>query len=157
MILDYLLPNRVYSRLVENQIELKNHKKFRSIVLGLQESGKLEAMGLSLDRNANLYLGINLNPELLMYSDTSQTSVELKMITEKMNKYNDFFTKEGILDHIKVEYDRVKTDDYYGYVFKISYSFKKYRLYDMIYDLAYFFIVGTISAVGAWHFASALL
>ena len=142
MILDYILPNRVYERLTENIAELSKYSKYRSLIFDLETSGKLDAMGMSLDRDGNSYIGINLNPELLTYSDTSQTSVELKLIGEKMGKYNDFFTKEGLLDSIKVDYDRVKNDDYYGYILKITYNFKKYRRKDLIYDTSYFTLLG---------------
>jgi hypothetical protein len=85
-----------------------------------------------------MYLGINLNPELLLYSETSQETVELKLISEKMLKHNDFLMKEGILDFIKVDYDRVQSETFYGYVIQISFRFTKYSLNKMIYDIAYF-------------------
>ena len=140
---DYLNPVKNYKRLKDCFEDLSNFSKYKEVVLQLYREGKLEELGLSIDKDANLYLGINLNPELLLYSETSQTSVELKMIGEKMNRYNDFFTKEGILDYIKVDYDRAQTDDYYGYVLQISYNFRKFRKREFIYALSYF---GTISA-----------
>jgi hypothetical protein len=79
-----------------------------------------------------------LNPELLLYSDTSQESVELRLISEKMNKYNDFLTKEGILDSIKVDYERIQTEEHYGYVLQISFNFKQYKKSDFIYGISYF-------------------
>ena len=97
----------------------------------------MDAIGLSHDADGNLYLGIDLNPELLLYSDTSQETVELRLIGEKMKKYTDFLTKEGILDAVNVDYDRVKSDAYYGYVLQIKYNFTKYQRKKFIYDVAY--------------------
>jgi hypothetical protein len=138
MIFDHLNPVKVYRSLSECVEDLINFSKYKEIVRELYTNGKLEEIGLTIDQDANLYIGINLNPELLLYSETSQTSVELKMISEKMNKYNDFLTKEGILDYIKVEYDRAQDVNFYGYILQISYNFKKYRKKKMIYSLCYF-------------------
>jgi len=144
MIRKYLNPIKVYKNLQENIEDLLMYSKYKKIIFELQETGKLEAIGFSVDSNGNLYLGINLNPELLLYSETSQESVELKMISEKMKKYTEFLTKEGILDSIKMDYDRAQDDTFYGYILQISYNFKKYKRNSLIYGLSYF---GTILAV----------
>ena len=138
MILDYINPIKIYKSLVDNLDDLAMCAKYKKIVHELNKEGKLEELGLSMDRDANIYIGINLNPELLLYSDTSQTSVELKLIGEKIKKYTDFLTKEGILDSVIMNYDRVHTEEYYGYVLQITYNFKKYRRFDLIYAISYF-------------------
>ena len=138
MNLKKLNPVENYRGLKQNLKELALFKKYKSIVLELQKEGKLEKIGFSLDSEGNLYLGIDLNPELLLYSETSQESVELKLISEKMNKYTDFLTKEGILDSVKVDYDRIKNEEYYGYVLKISYAFQKYKKEEFRYQISYF-------------------
>lgn len=144
MIAKYLNPLKVYKSLTESLEELKNHSKYKKIIFELAAEGKLETIGFSVDNRANLYLGIDLNPELLLYSETSQESVELKLISEKMKKYTDFLTKEGILDSVRMDYDRVKTEEYYGYVLQIKFNFTKYEKSKFIYDLGYFFTVGAI-------------
>ena len=144
MIRKYANPIKVYKNLQENIEDLLMYSKYKKIIFELQEAGKLEAIGFSVDSNGNLYLGINLNPELLLYSETSQESVELKMISEKMKKYTEFLTKEGILDSIKMDYDRAQDDTFYGYILQISYNFKKYKRNSLIYCLSYF---GTLLAV----------
>ena len=153
MIFKKLNPVTNYRELRSNLEELSNYKRYKEIVLDLQKEGKLERIGFSLDEEGNLYLGIDLNPELLLYSETSQESVELKLISEKMTKYSDFLTKEGILDSIKVDYDRIKTEEYYGYVLKISYAFKNYKKRDLVFQIAYFSSI----AVSAILIASALI
>jgi hypothetical protein len=138
MILDYLSPIRIYRRLSIHAKELVNYRTFKRIIFDLNKSGKLDEIGLKVDPNLNMYIGIDLNPELLLYSDTSQESVELRLISEKMNKYNDFLTKEGILDSIKVDYERIQTEEHYGYVLQISFNFKQYKKSDFIYGISYF-------------------
>ena len=138
MILDYLSPIRVYKNLAGNIDDLLKYKKYSSIIKELNTEGKLEQLGLRLDANGNMYLGVDLNPELLLYSETSQESVELKFISEKMIRHNDFLMKEGILDFIRVDYDRVQNETFYGYVIQISFRFTKYSKNRMAYNLAYF-------------------
>ena len=137
MNLNYLSPVFAYRVLRANLDELSKYKTYKKIIFDLNETGKLEKIGFKADKDANLYLGIDLNPELLLYSDSSQESVELKLISEKMNRYNDFLTKEGILDSITVDYERVKNDDFYGYVLQIGFNFSKYKKNDLIYSVAY--------------------
>jgi hypothetical protein len=132
------LPHVAYNMLSTCLEELSQFKKYKQIILELNESGKLSEIGFKVDPNADLYLGIDLNPELLLYSETSQESVELKLVSEKMNKYNDFLTKEGILDSIKVDYERIKNEEFYGYVLQIGFAFKKYKRRDLIFAISYF-------------------
>jgi hypothetical protein len=141
MILDYLSPIRIYRRLSIHVKELINYRTFKRIIFELSKSGKLDEIGIKADPALNMYIGIDLNPELLLYSDASQESVELRLISEKMNKYNDFLTKEGILDSIKVDYERIQTEEHYGYVLQISFNFKQYKKSDFIYVISYFSVI----------------
>lgn len=138
MILDYLSPAKVYQKLTLNLDELAKCRKFKKIVVELNETGRLDEIGLKMDSNSNMYIGIDLNPELLLYSETSQESVELRLISEKMNKYNDFLTNEGILDSIKVDYERVQSEEFYGYILQIGFNFKQYKKSDLVYSISYF-------------------
>lgn len=131
-------PIRVFKNLKSSIEDLANFYKYQKIIFELQREGKLDAIGFSLDSDANLYLGINLNPELLLYSETSSGPAELKMIGEKMKRYTEFLTKEGILDFVKVEHDRIQTEAYYGYILQVKYDFKKYRRGSFIYGISYF-------------------
>ena len=148
MILDYLSPIRIYGRLSIHAKELINYRIFKKIIFDLNKSGKLDEIGLKVDPSLNMYIGIDLNPELLLYSDTSQESVELRLISEKMNKYNDFLTKEGILDSIKVDYERIQTEEHYGYVLQIGFNFKQYKKSDFIYGISYFSTIAIGILVG---------
>ena len=103
MILDYISPARIIKSLNSGITDLGNFYKYRDIIKELEKDGKLKELDLTTDSDGNMFLGVNLNPELLLYSDTSQESVELKLIAEKMKKYTDFLTKEGILDAVTVD------------------------------------------------------
>jgi hypothetical protein len=141
MILDYISPIRVAKTLLLNVDDLLKYRRYLTIIRELNSQGKLDTLGFKLDATGNLYLGIDLNPELLMYSETSQESVELKLISEKMNKYNDFLTNEGILDSIKVDYDRIQNETFYGYILQISFRFTQYTRKKLSYSVGYFILI----------------
>ena len=48
---------------------------------------------------------------------------ELRFVSDKLKRYTDFLQKEGILDVISADYERVKTEDYYGYIVQIKLNF----------------------------------
>lgn len=148
MILQKINPVWVVKSLQKNLNEFRKHQTYKKIIYDLNVMGKLEEIGFRADPDANLYLGINLNPELLLYSETSQESVELKMISEKMLKYNDFLTKEGILDVITVDYDRIKNDTFYGYVLQIRFNDREFSKKEVIWGISYlsFLFLGTVFA-----------
>ena len=141
MILNKLNPIWVGTSLKKNINEYQKYITYKKIIYNLNTSGKLDEIGFKTDEDANLYLGVNLNPELLLYSDASQEPVELKMISEKMLKYNDFLTKEGILDVITVDYDRVKNDSFYGYVLQIKFNFSNFKKREVVWAISYFTIL----------------
>lgn len=141
MILNKLNPIWVGASLKKNINEYQKYITYKKIIYNLNTSGKLDEIGFKTDEAANLYLGVNLNPELLLYSDASQEPVELKMISEKMLKYNDFLTKEGILDVITVDYDRVKNDSFYGYVLQIKFNFSNFKRREVVWAISYFTIL----------------
>lgn len=148
MILQKINPVWVVKSLQKNLNEFRKHQTYKKIIYDLNAMGKLEEIGFRVDPDANLYLGINLNPELLLYSDTSQESVELKMISEKMLKYNDFLTKEGILDVITVDYDRIKSEEFYGYVLQIRFNDREFSKSEVIWGISYLstLFLGTVGA-----------
>lgn len=144
----HLNPIVQYNNLVNSIDDLSKFKKYKEIVLSLVRDGSLDRIGLSADESGNMYLGIDLNPELLLYSETSKETVELKMISEKMLKYTDYLTKQGIIDFIKVDYDRVKNDTFYGYVIQIGFNFTKYTKAKFAYSIGFFlFIISVLSTL----------
>ena len=148
MILQKINPIWVVKSLQKNLNEFRKHQTYKKIIYDLNAAGKLEEIGFRSDSDANIYLGINLNPELLLYSDTSQESVELKMISEKMLKYNDFLTKEGILDVITVDYDRIKSEEFYGYILQIRFNDREFSKKEVIWGISYLSVLflGTVGA-----------
>lgn len=153
-ILEYINPGKVFNSLRNCFIELKYNRKFNTIIKELDDSGSLEQIGLSLDKN-KLYFGVDLNPELLLYGESSQETVEMKFVKEKMLKYTEFLKKEGVLDSITADYERVQTPDHYGYIIEIKFAFREYSFKKLAYNLMYFIMLPAIPlSVFAYYYIS---
>lgn len=144
----YLNPLKVFKKLKLQRTDLQNQHRYTNIVQSLNDTGKLQKVGFRVDADHHLYLGIDLNPELLFYSELSQETAELKMIGEKLKRHTDFLLSEGILDSIQVDYDRVKDENFYGYIVKISYKFTHYDKKSFIKNIAYFISIG-VAIIGS--------
>jgi hypothetical protein len=153
---NYIYPGLIYESLTDAIKDLKYLKTYKSVLEELEAEGKLEALGLKKEKD-KLFVGVNLNPELLMYTEDSQESVELKFISDAMKKYTDFLGKEGILDSIKADYERVFTDDFYGYVVQISYKYRSYKKEKFRYDIGYTIAAAAIVGAGLYLAITSLL
>ncbi len=134
---DYIYPNRVYKSLKLALKEKVYAARYASILNDLEREEKLKRIGFRKDGN-KLFFGVNLNPELLMYTEDSKESVELRFVSDATKKYTDFLQNEGILDSIKADYERVFTEDFYGYIVQISYDYRNYLPKKFKYDIGYF-------------------
>lgn len=148
-LINKLNPVAVFKSLVATIKELIRYRKYSNILKELDVDGKLKDNGIKLEKNL-MYVGVNLNPELLLYGGDSQESVELKFISEAMRKYTDFLEKEGILDAISADYERILNDDFYGYVVQIKFKMTKYKLSNVLYDICYLLAISAISAIGIY-------
>ena len=150
-ILEYINPKKVFNSLKNCLTELKYNRKFNKIVKDLESDGSLEKIGLNLRKN-KLYFGVDLNPELLLYGESSQETVEMKFVQEKMLKYTEFLKKEGILDSITADYDRIQSADYYGYVIEIKFAFREYSFRKLAYNIMYFVMLAAIPAAALVYY-----
>lgn len=144
---EYIYPHIVWKSLKGAIADLGYYRRYKSILEEIDSQGKLESMNIKKDGD-KMYIGVNLNPELLMYTEDSRDSVELKFVSDAMIKYTNFLQNEGILDSIKADYDRIYNEDFYGYIVQISYAFKKYKKNRFRYDIGYFLAISTIIATG---------
>jgi len=153
---NYINPKLVIKSLTSALEDISYFNRYKSILSEIESDGKLKKLGL-IKRGHDILVGVNLNPELLMYTEDSQESVELKFVSDAMKKYTDFLEKEGILDSIKADYERVLSDDFYGYVVKISYKYRSYVKKKFIYDIAYLSIAMTTVGIGIYTALTSLL
>lgn len=153
---NYINPKLVIKSLNSALEDLSYLKRYKLILSEIESEGKLKKLGLT-KRGDDILVGVNLNPELLMYTEDSQESVELKFVSDSMKKYTDFLEKEGILDSIKADYERVFSEDFYGYVVRISYKQRSYIKEKFIYDIVYLTTAAVTVGTGIYIAITSLL
>ena len=70
-ILDYLNPKNVFDSIQGMIVEKIHYKKYVAILEELVAEKKIQEIGLKI-KNNKMYVGVDLNPELLLYTDESQ-------------------------------------------------------------------------------------
>ena len=88
-LISYINPVDSYKKFKESLDELFRYRKYSKILNQLDSEDKLKTIGIRLEKNL-MYVGVNLNPDLLLYTEESQESVELRFVSESMRKYTDF-------------------------------------------------------------------
>lgn len=136
---EYINPSSILTRFKTYRKIINYRKKYESILLELEGSKKLEEAGFTKSEN-RLLVGINLNEQLLTYDELTIEPAELKYVSDRLKKYTDFLQKEGILDVITADYERVKTEDYYGYIVEIKFEDSQLNKKDYLYCLS--FLIG---------------
>ncbi len=136
---EYINPSSILTRFKTYRKIINYRKKYESILLELEGSKRLEEAGFTKSEN-RLLVGINLNEQLLTYDELTIEPAELKYVSDRLKKYTDFLQKEGILDVITADYERVKTEDYYGYIVEIKFEDSQLNKKDYLYCLS--FLIG---------------
>lgn len=95
--------------------------------------------GIMKDSKYTLVKGINLKAETLMYGGAGEEleRFEISFIGKEMSKYNDIFLENRILELIKTKANRIKNEDFYGYLVSISFNYKYFTLYSILSSILY--------------------
>tara|TARA_R110000751_G_scaffold250586_1_gene350121 strand:- start:525 stop:1004 length:480 start_codon:yes stop_codon:yes gene_type:complete len=95
--------------------------------------------GIMKDSKYTLVKGINLKAETLMYGGVGEEleRFEISFIGKEMSKYNDIFLENRILELIKTKANRIKNEDFYGYLVSISFNYKYFTLYSILSSILY--------------------
>ena len=86
---------------------------------------------------------INLKPETLLLANKHESEMtsdekkelnklELSFIGREISKHNDIFINNGIIELIKTKANRIKNNDYYGYIVEISYNWNHAKPYEVV-------------------------
>jgi len=118
----------------------------KEILLFVSYANTIDNMETSLKKKGivkatkfTLVKGINLKAETLMYGGKGEEleRFEISFIGKEMSKYNDMFMEAGILELIKTKANRIKNEDFYGYLVNISFNFKYITLYSILSVVLY--------------------
>tara|TARA_R110002074_G_scaffold67007_4_gene158050 strand:- start:2847 stop:3326 length:480 start_codon:yes stop_codon:yes gene_type:complete len=99
--------------------------------------------GIMKDSKYTLVKGINLKAETLMYGGAGEEleRFEISFIGKEMSKYNDIFLENRILELIKTKANRIKNEDFYGYLVSISFNYKYFTLYSILSSILYVILI----------------
>ena len=116
-------------------LTIKEIYLFISYVKTINAMGQtFKSKGIMKDSKYTLVKGINLKAETLMYGGVGEEleRFEISFIGKEMSKYNEIFLENGILELIKTKANRIKNDDFYGYLVSISFNYKYFTLYSIL-------------------------
>ena len=102
--------------------EIDNYYFFIKQMEIFADSGQLRHYKLKMNEKHAVYGAINLPPELLIYNKGDELAqLEKTFFGNEIAKLNDIIHEYSIIELYRIEYERIKTDDYYAFVFSISY------------------------------------
>ena len=103
--------------------EIDNYYFFIRQIEIMEDAGELKRYKLKMNDRHSIYGAINLPPELLLYHREDELEqLEKTFFGNEMLKLNDTFIEYDIIELYLIDYERVKNDDYYAYVFNITYK-----------------------------------
>ena len=119
----YFKVNNPFKKLRAMFREVENFYFFIRQMEMFADSGELKQYKLKMNEKHCIYGAINLPPELLLYNnDKDLEQLEKTFFGNEMKKLNDVMLKYDIMELYSIEFERVKTDDFYAYVFNIRYK-----------------------------------
>jgi len=103
--------------------EIDNYYFYIRQIEMFNDTGEMRHRMLKMNDKHEIYGAINIPVELLMYNKQEDLDqLEKTYFGNEMAQYNDVFLKYDIMELYKIEFERVKTEDYYAYVFNIKYK-----------------------------------
>ena len=119
-LLDFLNPVSFWKNTVSCYRDVVNYSFYRGIVKKLDQEGLLKEKGMRTDWLKRVYFVINLQPETLLAGQDIDL-LERSRVTEAIAERNQVFMKDGLLEIIQADYQRIKTTDYYAYLIWVKY------------------------------------
>jgi hypothetical protein len=125
--------------------EIDNYYFYIRQIEMFDDTGEMRHRKLKLNDKHEIYGAINMPVELLMYHKQEDLEqLEKTYFGNEMAQYNDVFLKYDIMELYKIEFERVKTEDYYAYVFNIRFNWNHCTRKNVITAIAL-----TLGALGA--------
>lgn len=122
-ILDFLNPISFWKNLVACYRDTSNYQFYRKVISRLAQEGLLKEKGMRTDWLKRVYFVINLQPETLLAGQDTDL-LERSRVTEAIAERNQVFMKDGLLEIISADYQRIKTTEYYAYLIWVKYRWE---------------------------------
>lgn len=151
-----LSPVNIIKRLI---LIIKEISMFISYVKTINNMEKeLEDSKIVRFSRYSLGKAINLKPETLLLANKHESDMtdeekkelnklELSFISKEISKHNDIFINNEIIELIKTKANRIKDNDYYGYIVEISYNWNHAKPYKVVKLLFHILVLSTILAI----------
>lgn len=105
--------------------EIDNYYYFLRQVELADDCGELKHYKLKRNEKHYVYGAINMPPELLLYNNEEDLAqLEKTFFGSEMTKLNDLFIKYNLIELYKIEFERIKDENYYAYVFNLKYKWQ---------------------------------
>lgn len=143
-LLNYINPFTMLTTLFAIIKELFTYRVYAKAIERMDKEGVLQDNGFERGPFYSIIRGVNLRPETLLYGEDEQEKFELGFVADNMKKYNELLAKEGVLNLVKANTERVKNNDYYGYLVSIVYRFNKLNYRSIAYCISYITILTII-------------
>lgn len=119
-LLRLISPIVVFNKAVACVKDAANYRFYRKSITDLGRTGSLASKGMRYDWLRRVYFVINLLPETLLAGQDTEL-LERSRVTEAIAERNQIFMKDGLLELISADYQRIKDNDYYAYLIWIKY------------------------------------
>jgi hypothetical protein len=136
--LKYISPINYIKTIINVIKDYRRFLKYSKIIDEIVNNKELVNLKYEKGPFSSIIIGIDLKPELLIYGPENEVKdLEIGHVKNILRVNNSVFAKYGILNLIKIKYDRIKNSDYYGYLVKLSYKFSDINLNNITYIILY--------------------
>lgn len=127
--------------------EYKDWDFYRKTVDQLEADGFFNKHNMQVGKEKQFYFGVDIPPETLMQPEDEIERFEKQIIAREVSKLNEPLFKAGIFEYLETASERIKNDDYYGYVIMFSFNFRNFTFWKLVYSILY---LGTFAGILAW-------
>ena len=119
----YLNPGNIFKKVRQMAKEIDNYFFYIKQIEVMAATEDAKHYKLHVNAGHGLYGAVNMQPEMLLYYKGEELDkLEKTLLGSELSRMNSLFEKYGLMELYKVEYDRIKDDEFYAYVFQISYK-----------------------------------
>ena len=119
----YIRPRNIFKKVRLMVREIDNYFFYIKQIEIMAATEDAKHYKLHVNKRHALYGAVNMQPEMLLYYKGEELDkLEKTLLGSELARMNSLFEKYGLMELYKVEFDRIKDDEYYAYVFQIAYK-----------------------------------
>lgn len=150
--LKFINPIYLLKQLNKMRKELINLIFYFNTVNNMKSRNILKLNRLKADKINRLYTFLNLKPELLMHEKDVLIDEEKKYLGNHILKIQNVLSDHDLYELVKFRYERIQTENYYGYKIHGFFFFRNITLWWIIWYVIYIFMVIKVINWIDWDF-----